>query len=523
MFIWRCTLRCMVGTMTQEKSPQIKNVDNIDRVKLKEFKGVLKNSSFSELDKKNIEFTLEYFQGKHDPEISSRSFLLYGDTGIGKTYLTEKLLQAINTPILYMSCNDFSFSQGIRYSGFKEFLSKAKQEGRQILFFDDLGYLLSRDQMIFHPDNTKIFMEILELVKKNPDKLLIATMNTMKALDERMMDRIEVKIRVEIPTNQNKLTFLDSCFHDHLTRAMRAFISKNSIGYNYRDVPEVIKLAYRLGENRVTMSSLKQALRIYQPTQLYGYKVENAVDVNLKDVIGKSKAITVMKRLIQVYKNDVLCDQLKLRRGNLLMFYGLPGTGKSFMARALAGEIGFPLINIEGRTLQRGDALRSIGMITDMAKRYRNCIIFIDEAEKLFGNPRFGADNPILGELHRCIDGVDGEDIQSIFIFAINDLSRFGQTLLDRFVLVEFVLPAFEDRMTFFAEKIALVRPYVSMETTSRELALHTENMSYRDLDRFWNDLMFSYIEETGGDADEMAHRIANQLRAGNQCEIMFG
>ena len=509
--------------MAQEKLSHLKNVDIIDRVKMKEFKVILNNSSFSEINKKNMEFILEYFQGKHDPKISSRSFLLYGDPGIGKTYLTEKLLQVFNIQILYMSCTDFSFFQGIRYPGFKELLNKAKKEGRQVLFFDDLGYLLSRGQIIFNPDDTRAFMEILELVKKNPDKLLIATMNTMKTLDERMMDRIEVKIRIEIPTNQNKLTFLDTCFHDHLTRSMRGFASKNSIGYNYRDLPEVIKLAYRLGNNRITMNSLKQALRTYRPTQLYGYKVENAVDVGLKDVIGKAKAITIVKRLIQLYKNDALCDQLKIRRGNLLMFYGLPGTGKSFMARALAGEIGFPLINIEGRTLQRGDALRSIGMITDMAKRYRNCIIFIDEAEKLFGNPRFGVDNPILGELHRCMDGGDGQDIQSIFIFAINDLSRFGQTLLDRFVLVEFELPAFEDRMIFFKDKITQVRQHVNIEITSRELALNTENMSYRDLDRFWNDLMFSYIENTAGDTDEMISKITNQFGMGNHKEIMFG
>jgi len=491
--------------------------------KVKEIQDIINNSSLNDIDKKNVEFILEYFQGKHDTKISSRSFLFYGDTGIGKTYLTEKLLQVFNIQILYMSCTDFSFSQGIRYSGFKELLNKAKQEGRHILFFDDLGYLLSRGQSFFYPDDIRAFMELLELVKKNPDKLLIATMNTMKTLDERMMDRIEVKIRIEIPTNQNKLTFLDTCFRDHLTKSMRAFASKNSIGYNYRDLPEVVKLAYRLGNNRITMSSLKQALRTYRPTQLYGYKVENAVDVCLKDVIGKPKAMTVAKRLIQLYKNDALCDRLQLRRGNLLMFYGAPGTGKSFMARALAGEIGFPLINIEGRLLVRGDALRMIGTITDMAKRYRNCIIFIDEAEKLFGNPRFGADNPILGELHRCMDSVDGQDIQSIFILALNDLSRFGQTLLDRFVLIEFELPAFEDRMTFFKDKITQVRPHVNMEITSRELALHTENMSYRDLDRFWNDLMFSYIEKNIWDTDLIVNRIAKQFGGVDPEGIMFG
>jgi hypothetical protein len=63
--------------------------------------------------------------------------------------------------------------------------------------------------------------------------------------------------------------------------------------------------------------------------------------------------------------------------------------------------------------------------------------VVIDEAEKIIGNGRYGEDNPILGELHRCIDGADGNSIQSILILAVNDLTTsIGQLDLGNVVSV---------------------------------------------------------------------------------------
>jgi len=192
------------------------------------------------------------------------------------------------------------------------------------------------------------------------------------------------------------------------------------------------------------------------------------------------------------------------------------------MARAIAGEIGFPLINIHGRFIHGRDPFHSVHMITDIAKRYRNCVILVDEAEKVLGNGRFEEDNPILGELHQCIDGADAQDIQSILIFIINDISRFGETLLDRFVQVKFELPSYDERMIYFKEKIKGVKHHVKIDVTCRQLALKAENMSYREMDRYWNDLMFHYLNNPNDDPKEISSVMRSRFSNSSSNEIMF-
>jgi len=365
-------------------------------------------------------------------------------------------------------------------------------------------------------------MQILELVKRNPSKLLLVTLNDLNRLDEQMIDRIEVKICFELPSTEHKYRFLSTNYHLYLSKKMCQFAANNSIGYNYRDLPELIKLAYRLGHEKINMRSLTEAMRIYYPTQLYEFDVFNAVDTKLENIIGKPQAMTTVKRVVEQYKNESLNDRMGLRRGNLLLFHGPPGTGKSFMARAIAGEIGFPLISVQMRNLCDGGPFQSIDMILDMAKRYRNCVIFIDEADKFLGRESYGEDTAVLGELHRCLDGVDAQEIQSILILAANDVTRFGETLLDRFVLVPFELPSFDDRLVYFKGKIDKVSKQMKCEFTSQDLATRTEQMTYREMDRVWNDAMFLYLENHSCSAEDILSRVTQRYADRSSGEMMF-
>ena len=506
----------------QKKLSYSKEEKKLNQRKLKEFREILKNSSLDDIDKKNIEFIAEYFKGKHEPRLASRLFLFHGDPGIGKTFLAEKLLQTLEVEIIYMSCADFSFPHGKKCRSFDELIRIASNNKKQVLFLDDLSYLFERDEGGISSTDKRLFMRLLDMVKSNPSKVVLATMNNYYCLDERMFDRIEVKIDFGLPSNTNKKVFLDMNYKDHLNSRHRKYIADNSIGYNYRDIPEVVKLAYRLGKSSIDMNSLKKAVKLYRPTQLYGFNVQNGIDLGLKDVIGKPKAKSIVKRLVQLYKHDDIGERLGLKRSNLLMFHGLPGTGKSFMARALAGEIGFPLVCIRAGQIHRGDPFSGVNFITDMAKRYKNCVIFIDEAEKILGNGRFEEDNPVLGELHRCIDSAEGDDIQSIFVLAINDIDRFGETLLDRFVLVPFEMPSFEERLAYFEKKVEHIGRGFKLDSPCSHLARVTENMSYRDMDRYWNDFMFCYLDNKNKGVEEVASIIAAQFVRQDPREVMF-
>ena len=507
----------------QNKLPFSRKEKILKNKQMNEFKQVLCNSSLTDIDKKNVEYIIEYFQDKHEPDLASRSYLFFGDPGIGKTYLCEKLIAVLDVQVIYMACADIRFKNGIKCRSFKELIARVKNDKKQVIFFDDLSYLFGRDEDSVTMFDQRAFMQILDLVKSNVNKIMVVTMNDYGCLDDRMIDRIEVKADFHLPSNEHKQAFLKKRYGKYLRNYQIKYVSNNTIGYNYRDLPEMIKLAYRLGVNHINLKFLKEAIQLYRPTQLYGFNVQNGIDIGLGDVIGKDKAKSIIERIVKVYRNQAISETLGLRRNNLLLFHGPPGTGKSFMASALAGEIGFPIIRVQARHIHGSNPFVAIERLADMAKRYRNCVIFIDEAEKILGNGRFEEDNPFLAELHRCIDGADGEEIQAIFILAINDLSRFGETLLDRFVLVPFEIPSFEDRTAFFEKKIKSISRGIKLDFPCFYLARVTESMSYRDMDRYWNDLMFFYLENKTGDTEEVIRKVAAQFIRDDKREVMFG
>jgi len=222
-----------------------------------------------------------------------------------------------------------------------------------------------------------------------------------------------------------------------------------------------------------------------------------------------------------LYKNTNLMKNLGLRRPNHLIFYGDQGTGKGFMVKALAGETGFPIIKISAKRVYR-DPIFMISEITEIAKRYRNCIVFIDEADKIFGNNRLGDDSGMIAEFNDALDGIDDKSIQAIFVMAMNDISRFGPSFTDRFETIEFKKPNYEERRSFCMQKIKSTQKHVDLNINYDYLARRTKNMTFRDIERIWNELMYSHIESKKGITQDTISTVLRQSSNG-QNDVMFG
>lgn len=79
----------------------------------------------------------------------------------------------------------------------------------------------------------------------------------------------------------------------------------------------------------------------------------------------------------------------KLHRGVLL--YGQPGTGKTLLARAIAGESGTNFIYTTGSHFDEmfvGVGAKRVRELFAEAKKHKPCIIFIDEIDTLLSSSR---------------------------------------------------------------------------------------------------------------------------------------
>src|SRR3989338_4582558 len=113
----------------------------IENGKFKKFCKLLETSSITEKDKKALQFAIEFLDGKHDVNLSSKSFLLQGEPGVGKTYLVEKFLEIFNLPVIFNGCANIKHKSLVSCKNLDQVVRRIKKNGRFIVFLDDLNYI----------------------------------------------------------------------------------------------------------------------------------------------------------------------------------------------------------------------------------------------------------------------------------------------------------------------------------------------------------------------------------------------
>ncbi len=118
---------------------------------------------------------------------------------------------------------------------------------------------------------------------------------------------------------------------------------------------------------------------------------QNQPRVTFEDVADLEEAKEELKEVIEFLKNPQRFQALgaKVPKGVLLM--GPPGSGKTLLARAVAGEAGVPFFHVSGSEFVEmfvGVGAARVRDLFEQAKANRPCIIFVDELDAV-GRLRF--------------------------------------------------------------------------------------------------------------------------------------
>lgn len=111
---------------------------------------------------------------------------------------------------------------------------------------------------------------------------------------------------------------------------------------------------------------------------------EKSVKITFSDVAGIEEAKTEVQEIIDFLKDPHKFQKLggKIPKGVLLV--GAPGTGKTLLAKAIAGEAGVPFFSISGSDFVEmfvGVGASRVRDLFEQAKKSAPCIIFIDEID----------------------------------------------------------------------------------------------------------------------------------------------
>lgn len=493
-------------------------------LKLKQF---INQSNLSDEDKLSFFYLVERLENKDLNEFTDRSFLFEGDPGIGKTYFVKNLLSLLEIPVIYLGPFDFNSKNIRRVHSLKEILESLDKREVEIIFIDDLNNSLDfiydgMGEMKLEDSERKRLLKLLDLVRElKNQKILFTTLNDSSFMEESWQDRIERKITMEEPNEKSKKIFLKEKYSSLLNKPLIKDLSQKTVGYNFRNLEEVIKIGYREGKGIIKRNMINSILSHYKPS---GLKYELVLNNKLKfnDVIGNEGIKQELSKISHWIKNYKKLKKYGVKRANLLIFSGKNGVGKTHMATALAGELDCMLvkINVEDFYGHKG-LFHTVSDILKKTKRFRNCIFFIDEADKIFGRDPYSleGEGPALAEFSIKFDNLLSRP-QGIVVFAVNNVLRMGNALKDRFNIINFDLPKQDDRSEFI--KRMMRKCDINLNITPEEIASSTEGYNYRDLEKLWNDIIFYYIQNNTFNSEVLRTFISTQQKE-NKPQSMFG
>ena len=140
--------------------------------------------------------------------------------------------------------------------------------------------------------------------------------------------------------------------------------------------------------------------------------MEKQTGVTFKDVAGQDEAKESLQEIIDFLHNPNKYKEIgaKLPKGALLV--GSPGTGKTLLAKAVAGEAGVPFFSISGSDFEEmfvGVGASRVRSLFQQASKVAPSIIFIDEIDAVghTRDARFHTNDQTLNQLLGEIDGFD--------------------------------------------------------------------------------------------------------------------
>ena len=166
-------------------------------------------------------------------------------------------------------------------------------------------------------------------------------------------------------------------------------------------------------------------------------ETERKTKVKFSDVAGLDEEKEEMVELVKFLKEPKKFIEMGAKIPKGVLLYGKPGTGKTLIAKAIAGEAGVPFISMSGSEfieMFAGLGASRVRKLFDKARKLAPCIVFIDEIDAI-GSRRTSSsgaeseNNQTLNQLLVEMDGFSSEET-IIVLAATNRPEMLDKALL---------------------------------------------------------------------------------------------
>ena len=219
--------------------------------------------------------------------------------------------------------------------------------------------------------------------------------------------------------------------------------------------------------------------------------------VTFEDVAGIEESKEELKEIVEFLKEPQKFISLGARIPKGMLLMGAPGTGKTLLAKAVAGEAGVPFFSISGSEFVEmfvGVGASRVRDLFDQAKRHSPCIVFVDEIDavgRYRGAGLGGSHDEREQTLNQILVEMDGFDTDTnvIVVAATNRPDILDPALLrpgrfDRRVILD--QPDIRGREAIF--RVHTRGKPVAVEVDLTELAQSTPGLVGADIENVVNE-----------------------------------
>ncbi len=465
--------------------------------------------------------------------LAPKGVLLYGPPGTGKTLLARAVAAESRVHFIHLNGPEIMRKfYGESEAKLREVFEEAARHAPSILFIDEIDAVAPKRAEVTGEVEKRVVAQLLSLMDgfvARGQVIVIGATNIPEVLDTalRRPGRFDREIEIGVPNQQARLQILR--IH---TRAMPLAkdvelreVAEHSHGFVGADLEALCQevgmnalrgflaafpletdgaMSTQLESLQVTREDFLAGLKEVEPSATREFFIEKSTS-NFASLAGLDEVKRVLHSVVEhSHVHDEIYEQVGLTPPRGILLAGPSGTGKTAMARALAGEKQIPLFAIDGPQLYSkwlGESERALREVFKKARRAAPCILFFDTIDAIapkFAGDHFGSDiyQRILSQLLREIDNL--HDVKGVILLAAtNRAERIEPALLrsGRFdYILNFAKPSIADRTEIM--RLCLRKVPLAADVDFAEFAELTDGLTGADVESMCKKATLAAIAE---------------------------
>ena len=448
-----------------------------------------------------------------------KGVLMHGPPGTGKTLLAKAVASESDAHFIAINGPEImSKYVGGSEENLREYFEEAEENSPSIIFIDELDAIAPKREETNGEVERRTVAQLLTLMdglKSRGQVVVIGATNRPDSLDPalRRPGRFDREIEIGVPDAEERQEVLEihtrnmplaedvdlekiaSTTHGFVGADLESLCKEAAMRVVRRILPE-IKSDEEIPEEVmkkivVTGDDFKSAQKEIQPSALREVLVQ-IPDIKWDDVGGLEDVKQELKEAVEwPLKHPETFQRLGIRPPKGTLLYGIPGTGKTLLAKAVASESEANFISVKGPELLSkwvGESEKGVREVFRKAKQAAPTVIFFDEIDAI-ASTRSGNDTDsgvtkrVVNQLLTEMDGL--EELEDVAIIAatnrpdILDAGLMRPGRFDRHIQVK--EPDEDARLAIF--EVHTKDMPLAEDVNLKKLAKHTEGYVGADIE----------------------------------------